>query len=115
MKSLLFLTEYARGCKRYGIIRKKGFLYLDANRDIRFRVPGDLARPIEYIAPEELAAGMLEILKCNGMMEKKDLYRALTRQCGVHRLGKGIEKILDKALYTLENSITREGKQLSLK
>lgn len=104
-----------RGCQKCGIIRKKGFLYLDSSTAIQFRVPGDISRPIECIAPEELAAGMLEILKCNGMMEKKDLYRALTRQCGVHRLGKGIEKILDKALYTLENSITREGEQLSLK
>lgn len=104
-----------RGCQKCGIIRKKGFLYLDSSTAIQFRVPGDISRPIECIAPEELAAGMFEILKCNGMMEKKDLYRALTRQCGVHRLGKGIEKILDKALYTLENSITREGEHLSLK
>lgn len=104
-----------RGCQKYGIIRKKGFLYLDSSRDIQFRVPGDIARPIEHIAPEELAAGMFEILKCNGPMEKKDLYRALAGQCGVHRLGKEIEKTLDKALHTLENSIIRNGEQLLLK
>lgn len=69
-----------RGCKKYGIIRKKGFLYLDNSRDIQFRVPGDITRPIEHISPEELAAGMVEILKCNGLMEKKDMYRALVGQ-----------------------------------
>ena len=104
-----------RGCQKYGIICKKGFLYLDGSQDIQFRVPGDIARPIEYIAPEELAAGMFEILKCNGLMEKKDLYRNLAGQCGVHRLGKEIEKTLDKALHTLENSIIRNGEQLLLK
>ena len=104
-----------RGCQKYGIIRKKGFLYLDSSRDIQFRVPGDIARPIEHVAPEELAAGMFEILKCNGPIEKKDLYRALAGQCGVHRLGKEIEKTLDKALHTLENSIIRNGEQLLLK
>ena len=60
-------------------------------------------------------AGMFEILKCNGPIEKKDLYRALAGQCGVHRLGKEIEKTLDKALHTLENSIIRNGEQLLLK
>jgi len=38
-----------RGCQKYGIIRKKGFLYLDSSRDIQFRVPGDIARPIEHM------------------------------------------------------------------
>ena len=104
-----------RGCQKYGIIRKKGFLYLDGRTDIQFRVPGEITRPIECIAPEELAAGMLEILKRNGTTEKKDLYRALAWQCGVHRLGKEIGKILDKALYTLKNSVIINGEQLSLK
>lgn len=90
-------------------------MYLDSSRDIQFRVPGDITRPIEYIAPEELAAGMFEILKCSEPMEKKDLYRALAGQCGVHRLGKEIGRTLDKALYTLENSVIKNGEQLSLK
>ena len=104
-----------RGCQRYGIIRKKGFLYLEDSTDVQFRVPGDIIRGIEHIAPEELAAGMLEILKRNGTIEKKDLYRALAWQCGIHRLGKEISKILDKALCTLENSVIINGEQLSLK
>lgn len=104
-----------RDCQRYGIIRKEGFLYLDGSQEVQFRVSGDIVRPMEQIAPEELAAGMLEILKCNGRTEKKDLYRALAGQCGVHRLRKEISEILDKALCTLENSVIRNGVQLSLK
>lgn len=104
-----------RGCQRYGIIRRNGFLYLEDSQNIRLRVPGDIARPIGYIAPEELAAGMFEILKQSGSIEKKDLYRTLLGQCGVHRLGKEIEKILDKALHTLEDSVIRNGEQLLLK
>ena len=104
-----------RGYQKYGIVRKKGFLYLNNGKDIRFRVPGDVARNIEYIAPEELAAGMLEILKQNVTADKKSLYRSLALQCGVHRLGKEISKILDGALYILEDSIVIDGDQLSLK
>ena len=104
-----------RGCRRVGIIRKKGFLYLDNSRNIQFRVPGDIARPIECIAPEELAAGMLKILRRNVPMDKKDMYRILAGQCGVHRLGKEIGRLFDKALSTIENSIVRNDEQLSLK
>ena len=104
-----------RGCQRYGIIRKKGFLYLEGSKDIQFRVPGDIARPIEHIAPEELAAGMLEILRCKGATDKKDLYRTLALQCGVHRLGKEISKILDKVLDILKDYVIINGEQLILK
>lgn len=104
-----------RGCQKYGIIRKKGFLYLDNGKSIRFRIPGDITREIAYIAPEELAAGMLEILKQNEKIEKKDLYRTLASLCGVHRLGKEINKMLDRALGVLEDSIILDRDQLSLK
>ena len=51
------------GYQRYGIIRRNGFLYLDNGKEIRFRGPGDIERDIKQSAPEELAAGMFEILK----------------------------------------------------
>ncbi|MDQ0508382.1 hypothetical protein QO008_000837 [Peptoniphilus ivorii] len=88
-----------RGCRKYGIIRKNGFLYLDRDKDIQFRVAGDIDRSIEYIAPEELAAGMYEILKYHGRMEKKDLYSALATHCGIQRVGK--EKKYWIQLYAL--------------
>ena len=58
------------GCQRYGIIRRNGFLYLDNGKEIPFRGLGDVERDIRQIAPEELAAGMFEILKQNVTADK---------------------------------------------
>lgn len=78
-----------RSCEQYGVTRRNGFLYLDSSQKIQFRVPGDLSHSMEQIPPpEELAAGMLTILSQEGATDKKDLYRTLALQCGVHRLGK---------------------------
>lgn len=60
-----------RGCEQYGITRRNGFLYLDSCQKIQFRVPGDLSRSMEQISPEELAAGMLAILRQEGVTDKK--------------------------------------------
>ena len=65
------------GYQRYGIIRRNGFLYLDNGKEVQFRGPGDIERDIKQIAPEELAAGMLEILKQNVTADKAGLYRSL--------------------------------------
>lgn len=107
--------QQMRGYQRYGIIRRNGFLYLDNGKDIQFRGPGDIERDIKQIAPEELAAGMLEILKQNITADKYGLYRSLASQCGVNRVGKAINETLDSALRTLEGSIVIDGDQLSLK
>ena len=104
-----------RGCEQYGITRRNGFLYLDSCQKIQFRVPGDILRSMEQIAPEELAAGMLTILRQEGVTDKKDLYRTLALQCGVHRLGKEISRILDNALCLIEDSVVISGDQLVLK
>lgn len=102
------------GYQRYGIIRRNGFLYLNAGREIQFRAPGDIERDIKQIAPEELAAGMLEILKQNVTADKAGLYRSLALQCGVNRVGKAINEALDSALLLLKDSIAIDGDQLSI-
>lgn len=102
------------GYQRYGIIRRNGFLYLDEDREIQFRAPGDIERDIKQIAPEELAAGMLEILKQNVTADKAGLYRSLALQCGVNRVGKAINETLDSALSLLKDSIAIDGDQLSI-
>ena len=108
--------QQMRGYQRYGIIRRNGFLYLDNGKGIQFRRPGDdIERNIKQIAPEELAAGMLEILKQNVTADRNGLYRSLASQCGVNRVGKAINETLDSALRTLEGSIVIDGDQLSLK
>ena len=68
------------GYQQYGIIRKNGFLYLANGKKIQFRKSGDIEREIKQIAPEELAAGMLEILKQNVSADKNGLYHSLAIQ-----------------------------------
>ena len=103
------------GCQRYGIIRRNGFLYLENGQEIQFRGLGDIERDIKQIAPEELAAGMLEILKQNVTADKNGLYRSLGSQCGITRVGKTINEILDSALRLLKDTIDIDGDQLSLR
>ena len=105
------------GYQRYGIIRRNGFLYLDDQKEIQFRVPGDIKRDIKYIAPEELAAGMLEILKQNMTADRNGLYRALAAQCGVTRVGRAVNEAMDAAVELLvrNNSVVIDDYQVSLK
>ena len=102
------------GYQRYGIIRRNGFLYLDNGKEVQFRGPGDIERDIKQIAPEELAAGMLEILKQNVTADKAGLYRSLAAQCGVARVGKAVNEAMDTALHLLEDRIIVDGEQISL-
>ena len=110
--------EYERlmyGYRRQGIIRRNGFLYLNNGKEIHFRGPGDIERDIKQIAPEELADGMLEILKQNVTVDRDALYRSLASQCGVNRVGKSIYEAMDTALSCLKDIIIIEGEQISLK
>lgn len=72
-------------------------------------------RDIKQISPEELAAGMLEILKQNVTAEKSGLYRALAAQCGISRVGKTVNEIMESALRTLSGAVVVDGEQISLK
>lgn len=103
------------GHQQYGIIRRNGFLYLNDSSKIHFRCPGDINREIKHIAPEELAAGMLEILKQNVSADKNGLYHSLALQCGINRVGKAINEHFDSALHTIADFIITDGDQISLK
>ena len=102
-------------CQHCGIIRRNGFLYLDNGTDIKFRGPGDIKREIRQIAPEELAAGMREILRQNISVDKDALLHSIAQQCGVNRVGKAHNEILDSALKIIENHLVNNGGSLSLK
>lgn len=104
-----------KGYDRYSIIRKNGFLYLKDKDQLQFRVPGDIKRDIKQIAPEELAAGMLEIINQNVVVDKSGLFRSLAAQCGITRVTKTISNVMDSALQTLDNQIKIDGEQISLK
>lgn len=103
------------GCQRRGIIRKDGFLYLNNDKEIRFRGPGDIQRDIKQIAPEELAVGMLEILNQNVSADKNGLYRSLAMQCGVSRVGKAVNESMDAALEILKDRVNIDGDMISIK
>lgn len=103
------------GCHNRGIVRKNGFLYLDGDTKIRFRGPGDIVRDIKQISPEELAAGMLEILKQNVTAEKSGLYHTLAAQCGISRVGKTVNEMMESALRNLAGTVVVDGEQISLK
>ena len=104
-----------RGCQQIGIIRRNGFLYLSDAQNTRFRVPGDMTREIKHIAPEELADGMLQILRQNLSAEKAGLYRALAAQCGFARVGKAISDYFDEVLKLLNHYVTVDGETISMK
>ncbi|MCM1096875.1 MAG: AAA domain-containing protein [Ruminococcus flavefaciens] len=103
------------GYQLCGIIRRNGFLYLKEPSEIIFRGPGDIVRDIRQIAPEELAAGMLEILRQNVTADRNGLYRSLALQCGVTRLTKTSSEYFDIALQLLADSVVVEGEMISLK
>lgn len=103
------------GCQRLGIVRKNGFLYLNDTQEAQFRVPGDIVREIKQIAPEELAAGMIEILKQNITADKDGLYRSLALQCGVNRAGKAISEYFDVVLRSLNDRVMIDGDSISMR
>lgn len=107
--------QQMNGCQRYDITIRSGFLYLNNGKEIQFRGPGDIKRDIKQIAPEELAAGMFEILKQNVTANKSGLYRSLAAQCGVARVGKAVYAKMDSAFDILKERIIVDGDQISLK
>ncbi|MCM1561237.1 MAG: DUF4011 domain-containing protein [Butyrivibrio sp.] len=104
------------GCQREGIIRKHGFLYLQGQTEFPFRAPSsDLRRDIKDICPEELAAGLLELLLQNVTADKSGLYHVLAEQCGCSRVGKAINERFDDALNLLRDQVDVDGDMISIK
>lgn len=102
-------------CRAMGIVRRNGFLYLSGQEEFHFRGPGDYTREIRYIAPEELADGMREILRQNITADKASLYHTLALCCGVTRAGKAITDHFDNALDFLLDEVSMDGDVISLK
>lgn len=111
-------NDRMRDCSRLGIQRKNGFLYLQGKEIPLLRVPSDDAdeiRSIAYIAIEELALGIKEVLRQNGSVEKSGLFRLLVQQLGFSRMGDAINERLEAALESLSNEVVVNGNMLSLK
>ena len=104
-------------CQRQGIIRRNGFLYLQGKEIPMLRVPmdGKTPRDIKYIAVEELANGLKELLKRNVTAEKAGLFKLLVEQLGFARMGDAILARLESALKMISKDIETNGEMLSLK
>ena len=58
---------------------------------------------------------MLEILKQNVTAEKSGLYHTLAAQCGISRVGKTVNEMMESALRNLAGTVVVDGEQISLK
>lgn len=106
--------EKMLGCDKIGIIRKDGFLYLNDGRKMGLRIPGMITRDIKYIAPEELASGMLEAIKQNITIDKDSLYHFIASKCGFSRIPKNSIPYLDSALNLLASDISVDDNLISI-
>ncbi len=104
------------GCSRNGIIRRNGFLYLQNQNDYVLRVPGDgEKRDIKYIAREELAAGLLEVVEQNVTADKDGMYRCVAKALGFTRVGELIYNRFDDALDMLSSFVDVKDNMISIK
>lgn len=103
-------------CKRKGIIRKEGFLYLKTQTDYKLRIPGD-KREIKYISIEELSDGLYTLIKQNVTANREGIYKTLTNILGFNRTGEAIVSRFDDAITYLKRRrlIKEEDGTLSLR
>lgn len=106
-----------RNCRSNDIIRNKGFLYFKGQTAFQLRVPSydGEKREIAYICPEELASGMLEIIKQSVSVDRLSLYKYLNNLLGFNRMTEKVINKMDEALESINNYIEIEGESISLK
>lgn len=112
-------ADFARrmhGCNTLGIRLENGFWFLDNGRELKFRAAkSGHVRQINLIAPEELAVGMLEIIKWNTNLKKSNLYKSLASFCGVKRVGQEITRVMESALGKLGNKVVIDNEDIKSK
>ncbi len=91
------------GCEKFGIERRGGFLYLAGEDPYVFRIPG-VKRPVKYIAPEELAAGMRDILRENVSAGRDALYLVVVKMLGYSRVTDSMRERLDQAFALISEA-----------
>lgn len=99
--------------------QKNGFLYYRNKGRISFRVPetSEDRRDMKYIAPEEIATGMLVFIQRNVTVERKGLYSAIVQEQGYKKLTENSTQYLDFAVRVLamSNLIDVDGDMITLK
>lgn len=106
-----------KGCTKYGITRKKDFVYLKDMTEYRLRAPaeGEKQRNVNDIATEELAAGILELVRYYVTVDKTPLFNAIARHLGYSRAGETMTARLNEALKTVRKYITVDGDTFTAK
>lgn len=118
--SSVVVAEYREAMSGYqnrGIEILDGFLYLRDQTDFQLRIPApdQPPRDIKYIAPEELAAGMYEVICQNVSVDKNCLFHLIATKLGFARAGNAIQERLEQALLKLEDVVDLSDDTLSLK
>jgi hypothetical protein len=85
-------------------LRRRGFLYSPSQKSFVFR-RASLMRDFSHIAPEELEAGMYEIIRNEGPIEKEKLYSKIGSLCGYSAVLKSRWGELDAVLSLLVGKI----------
>ena len=110
------LQEYESqmtGHQRLNIYKQNGFLYLETSGPLSLRAPGDLKRDVVQIAPQEIAAGMMQLIQENVSLDKNSLYQGILRICEA-RMSQGVRERLDAALQLLDKRVVVEGERVSI-
>ncbi len=95
-------------------IRRKGFLYSPSQSSFVFR-RASLMRDFSHIASEELEAGMYEIIRTDGPIDKEKLYSKIGSLCGYSAVLKSRWGELDAVLSLLVGRIEIENDVIRLK
>jgi hypothetical protein len=118
--SSVVVAEYREAMSDYqnrGIEILDGFLYLRDQTDFQLRIPApdQSPRDIKYIALEELAAGMYEVICQNVSVDKNCLFHLIATKLGFARAGNAIQERLEQALLRLADVVDLSDDTLSLK
>lgn len=99
----------------HGFIRKKGFIYVKDSHRFILRIPSEtFRRDFKYICNEELAAGMLFLIKKNVSVEKEGLFQTMAKTLGYKRLTEDMEERFTEALSLIRTLVTEENGMLSI-
>ncbi|HEX6098292.1 MAG TPA: DUF3320 domain-containing protein [Thermoanaerobaculia bacterium] len=102
-KILNGLAHVVRGGR---VVRKGAFLWSSAPRSVTPRRPaeGQMLRPIEHVAPEEIAAAAMLVVQSSGGITQVDLARETPRVLGYQRNGDKIEQTVTRVIDDLVSS-----------
>lgn len=106
--------ELMRHCASRGILRQRGFLYLQNQDHVPFKkAAAGQPRALVDVSLEELYDGLYQIVKENFSLQKSAAFVVLNRALGHQRLSKAEEDRLESAL-TLKDGLKEENGLLSL-